>query len=64
MIYLVTNKNLLHVQHATKHSVVTVKTTCCTVDRSIAHLKYISSNTMQDWICSFCIQSVLPFYKV
>ena len=46
------------------------KKTYCTVCRSITHLKCITSNKnflstpMQDWICSFFIQSVLPFYKV
>ena len=46
------------------------KNTYCTVRRSITHLKCITPNkkmlftSMQDWICSFCVQSVLPFYKV
>ena len=45
------------------------KKTYCTVCRSITRLICITSNKkclctpMQDWICSFCIQSVLPFYK-
>ena len=44
--------------------------TYCTVCRSITHLKCVTSNfkilstSTQDWICSFCIQSVLPFHKV
>ena len=45
------------------------KRTYCTVCRSITHLKCITSKkknlstSMQDWICSFCIQNVLHFYK-
>ena len=45
------------------------KRTYCTVCRSITHLKCITSKkknlstSMQDWICLFCIQSVLHFYK-
>ena len=41
----------------------------CSVSRSITNLKCITSNKiflstpMQGWICSFCIQGVLPFYK-
>ena len=68
MIYLVTNKSL-HVQHATKQS-SNSKKTYGAVCRSITHLKCITSNkkvlskSMQDWIFSFCIQSILLFYKV
>ena len=46
------------------------KKTYCTICRSITHLRYITSNknilstSIQDWICSFCIQSVLLFHKV
>ena len=46
------------------------KKTCCTVCRNVTHLKCItsnkkiSSNLTQDWMCSTCIQSTLPFSKV
>ena len=68
MIYLVTNKSLLHVQHAKKQS--NCKRIYCTVCRSITHLKCITSykkvlsTSVLYWICLCCVQSVLPFYKV
>ena len=46
------------------------KKTYCTVCRNVTHLKCItsnkkiSSNLTQDWTCSTCIQSTLPFSKV
>ena len=46
------------------------KKICCTVCGNVTHLKCItsnkkiSSNLIQDWICSTCIQSTLPFTKV
>ena len=46
------------------------KKTYCTVCCNVTHLKYITlnknipSNLTQDWMCSTCIQSTLPFSKV
>ena len=46
------------------------KKTYCTVCRNVTHLKRITSNKKiscnltQDWMCSTCIQSTLPFSKV
>ena len=46
------------------------KKTYCTVFRNASHLKCItsnkkiSSNLIQDWICSTCIQSTVTFSKV
>ena len=48
------------------------KRTYCTVCPSITHLRCITSKnnkktwstTIYEWNCSFCIQSVLPSYKV
>ena len=46
------------------------KKTYCTVCRNITHLKCVTpnkkilSNLTQDWMCSTCIQNILPFSKV
>ena len=61
---------LLHVQHATKQFIVTVKKTYCTVCHSIInHLKFITSNKKVDVhqcrLDLFVLYlSVLPFYRV